>query len=122
MRFVNEKEVLQMAKKLKKAKKGMNPKVKFTLVNSFKGLISNQAVIDGSKDSPWWVAVIFLVFSSFLPLIPNFAQLSKMNGATFISGLNYGLDTQLSRFAYREKLAGHEFKVEGGLLHYYVYN
>ena len=108
-----------MAKKLKKAKKGMNPKVKFTLVNSFKGLVSNQAVIDGSKDSPWWVAVIFLVFSSFLPLIPNFAQLSKMNGATFISGLNYGLDTQLSRFAYREKLAGHEFKVEGGLLHYY---
>ena len=108
-----------MAKKLKKKKKGMNPKVKFTLVNSFKGLISNQAVIDGSRGSPWWVAVIFFAFSSLLPLIPTFAQLSKMNGATFISNLNYGLDDQLSRFAYREKLAGYEFKVEGGLLHYY---
>ena len=108
-----------MAKKLKKAKKGMNPKVKFTLVNSFKGLISNQAVIDGSRGSPWWVAVIFFAFSSLLPLIPTFAQLSKMNGAAFISNLNYGLDDQLSRFAYREKLAGYEFKVEGGLLHYY---
>lgn len=119
MRFVNEKEVLQMAKKLKKAKKGMNPKVKFTLVNSFSGLISNQAVIDGSRGSPWWVAVIFFLFASFLPLIPTFSQLSKMNGAAFVSGLNYGLDDQLSRFAYREKLAGYEFKVEGGRLHYY---
>ena len=119
MRFVNEKEVLKMAKKLKKAKKGMNPKVKFTLVNSFSGLISNQAVIDGSRGSPWWVAVIFFLFASFLPLIPTFAQLSKMNGATFISGLNYGLDDQLARFAYREKINGYEFKVESGKLHYY---
>ena len=108
-----------MAKKLKKTKKGMNPKVKFTLANSFKGLISNQAVIDGSRGSPWWVAVIFFVFSSFLPLLPTFSQLSKMNGASFVANLNYGLDNQLSRFAYREKLNGYEFKVEGGRLHYY---
>ena len=108
-----------MAKKLKKAKKGMNPKAKFTLVNSFKGLISNQAVIDGSKDSPWWVAAIFFAFSAILPLIPTFAQLSKMNGATFIANLNYGLDEQLAHFAFKQKLAGYEFKVEGGRLHYY---
>lgn len=108
-----------MAKKLKKVKKGMNPKVKFTLVNSFKGLISNQAVIDGSRGSAWWVAAIFFAFSVILPLIPTFAQLSKMNGASFISNLNYGLDEQLSHFAFKQKLAGQEFKVEGGRLHYY---
>ncbi len=108
-----------MAKKLKKAKKGMNPKVKFTLFNSFKGLISNQAVIDGSRGSRWWVAAIFLVFSVILPLIPTFSQLSKMYGASFVSVNNFGLDVQLSKFAYEEKLAGIEFKVEGGKLHYY---
>lgn len=108
-----------MAKKLKKVKKGMNPKVKFTLVNSFKGLISNQAVIDGSRGSAWWVAAIFFAFSAILPLIPTFAQLNKMNGASFISNLNYGLDEQLAHFAFKQKLAGHEFKVEGGRLHYY---
>jgi len=108
-----------MAKKLKKVKKGMNPKAKCTLVNSFKGLISNQAVIDGSKGSPWWVAAIFFAFSAILPLIPTFAQLSKINGASFISNLNYGLDEQLTHFAFKQKLAGYEFKVEGGRLHYY---
>ena len=108
-----------MAKKLKKVKKGMNPKVKFTLVNSFKGLISNQAVIDGSRGSAWWVAAIFFAFSAILPLIPTFAQLSKMNGASFIANLNYGLDEQLSHFAFKQKLAGYEFKVEGGKLHYF---
>lgn len=108
-----------MAKKLKKVKKGMNPKAKFTLVNALKGLISNQAVIDGSRGSAWWVAAIFFVFSAILPLIPTFAQLSKVNGAAFISNLTYGLDDQLSRFAYEQKIAGHEFKVEGGRLHYY---
>lgn len=108
-----------MAKKLQKVKKGMNPKVKFTLLNSFKGLISNQAVIDGSRGSHWWVAAIFLVFSVILPLIPTFSQLSKMDGASFVSVNNFGLDVQLSKFAYEEKLAGIEFKVEGGRLHYY---
>lgn len=120
MRFVNEKEVLQMAKKLKKAKKGMNPKVKFTLVNSFKGLISNQAVIDGSKDSPWWVAVIFLVFSSFLPLIPTFAQLSKMDGASFLNTYNYGLDENLAHFAYSQYVDGYEYRIESGKLMSYT--
>lgn len=119
MLFVEEKEVLNMAKKLKKVRKGMNPKAKFTLVNSFKGLISNQAVIDGSRGSPWWVAVIFLVFSAFLPLVPTFAQLSKMNGSSFLNGYNYGLDEQLAHFAYDFKVDNKEFKVDGGKLHYY---
>ena len=55
-----------MAKKLKKVRKGLSPKAKFTLGNAFKGLISNQACIDGSRGSAWWVAAIFLVFSSFI--------------------------------------------------------
>lgn len=108
-----------MAKKLKKAKKGMSPEAKFTLGSSFKGLISNQAVIDGSKASPWWVAVIFLAFSAFLPLLPTFVQLSRVNGHAFIANLNYGLDQELAHFAYTERKNGEEFKIEGGHLTYY---
>ena len=120
LRFVDEKEVLKMAKKLKKAKTGMNPKVRFTLFNAFKGLISNQAVIDGSRGSPWWVAVIFLVFSSFLPLLPTFSSLSKVDGATYLTGYNFGLDEQLAHFAFDFKTGNEEFKVEGGKLHHYL--
>lgn len=109
-----------MAKKLKKAKTGMNPKAKFTLINAFKGLISNQAVIDGSRGSPWWVAIIFLVFSSFLPLIPTFSTLSKVDGANLFGGYNYGIDDQLAHFAFDFKTANEEFKVEGGKLHHYL--
>ena len=108
-----------MAKKLKKVRKGMNPKVKITLAATFKGLLSNQAVIDGSRGSPWWVAVIFLVFSSFLPLLPTFSQLSKMDGASFLSGYNYGLQEQIADFAYEMHDQGKEFMVEGGKVHYY---
>ena len=119
LRFPNEKEVSHMAKKLKKARKGMSPEAKFTLGCAFKGLISNQAVIDGSRQSKWWVAAIFLAFSVFIPLIPTFVSLGKIDGASFISGYNYGLDEQLTQFAYDMKKADKEFKVEGGQLHYY---
>jgi len=108
-----------MAKKLKKAKKGMNPKAKFTLLSSFKGLISNQAVIDGSKDSPWWVALIFLAFSVFIPLIPIYVQLSTADASSYISNYYYGLDDQLAHFAYRMKSQGVDFVAEGGTLHWY---
>ena len=110
-----------MAKKLKKAneRRGLSPKAKFTLVSVFKGLINNQAVIDGSKESAWWVAAIFLVFSIFLPLVPNFVSLSNANGANFISTYNFGLDQEMTRFAYTMDSNNVELMVEGGKLHYY---
>lgn len=108
-----------MAKKLKKVRKGLSPKAKFTLGNAFKGLISNQACIDGSRGSAWWVAAIFLVFSSILPLLPTLGQLSRLNGNSFIANNNFDLDKQLAHFVYQAKQDNIEFKAEGGLLHYY---
>ena len=108
-----------MAKKLKKARKGMSPEAKFTLASSFKGLISNQAVIDGSRASGWWVAAIFFAFSVILPLVPTFSKLSSANGGSYLTGYNYGLDEQLSHFVYTAHKSKFEFKVEGGKLHYY---
>ena len=59
-----------MAKKLKKVNKGMSPKTKNILVNSFKGIISNQSCIDNGKEAPWWLAVLFLLFAVFQLLFP----------------------------------------------------
>ena len=109
-----------MAKKLKKTRKGMSPKAKFTLGSAFKGIISNQACIDGSKESPWWVAAIFFVFAVIIPLIPGFVKLSKVNGADFLSSANYGLDTSLTGLTYDLYNNDHvELKASKGILHYY---
>lgn len=107
-----------MAKKLKKQKKGMNPKAKFTLVSVFKGLVSNKAVIDGSKESPWWVATILLVFSIIIPLLPTFIKAGKVNGGGFVTGANYGFDTQLTSFVYDTYTSKGEYVVSKGVLHY----
>ena len=108
-----------MAKKLKKQKKGMNPKAKFTLVNAGKGIISNQACIDGSKESPWWVAAIFFVISVILPLIPGFVKMNKTAGADFIASYNYGFDTALTAVAYDMHQDGEDLIAKNGVLHYY---
>lgn len=108
-----------MAKKLKKKKTGMNPKVKFTLTSAFKGIISNQAVVDGSKESPWWVAAIFFVFAVIIPLIPGFVKINNTKGGAFIASANYGFDTPLTAYAYNMYKDEQELKVEKGILHYY---
>ena len=108
-----------MAKKLKKKNQGMNPKVKFTLLSAAKGVISNQSVIDGSKESPWWVAAIFFVFAIIIPLIPGFVKINKSNGSDFISSVNYGFDSSITAFAYDFNSQEYELKVEKGTLHFY---
>ena len=108
-----------MAKKLKKKKTGLSPKAKFTLISAGKGIISNQSVIDGSKESPWWVAAIFFAVSVIIPLVPGFAKLSKASGSDFISSVNYGLDNTMASFAFEMNEQDIEFKVSGGTLHYY---
>ena len=108
-----------MAKKLKKSKTGMNPKTKFILTNAFKGVISNQSVIDGSKEGPWWVASIFFAISVLLPLVPGLVKNSKVNGGDFLSGYNYGFDNAISEVVYVMSEHNEDFRVEKGLLHYY---
>lgn len=108
-----------MAKKLKKKKTGMNPKVKFTLTHAFKGVISNQSVIDGSKESPWWVAAIFFVFSVIIPLLPNFVKIANSNGGSFINSVNYGFDDGITALAYDMHAQGYDLKAKNGLLHFY---
>ena len=106
-------------KKVKKQGKGLSPQTKRTLGNVFKSLISNQSCIDGAKESPWWIAVIFLVLSIFLPVIPITVNYSKTFGASFITNANYGADKGLANTAKSLHDSGYEFKVSEGLLSFY---
>lgn len=97
-------------------KKGLAPQTKRNLLNVFKSLISNQAAIDGAKEAPFWIAIIFLVLSICLPVIPIIVAQQKVNGNSFISSYNYGADRGLANTTMTLENDGYVFKVEGGKL------
>lgn len=62
----------------------------------FKGLISNQEVIDTSNDYPKWAGIIALVFSAVVAVIPAFTSIAKTQGSSIVSSSsNASLDTSL---------------------------
>ena len=97
-------------------KKGLAPQTKRNLINVFKSLISNQAAIDGAKEAPFWIAIIFLVLSICLPVIPIIVAQQKVNGNNFISSYNYGADRGLANTTMELEEQGYVFKVQGGTL------
>lgn len=101
----------------KDKKPGMAPQTKRNLINVFKSLISNQAAIDGAKEAPFWIGIIFLVLSVALPIIPIIVAQQKVAGDQFISSTyNYGADRGLANTTMQLKSEGYIFKVEGGHL------
>lgn len=108
-----------MAKKLKKVNKGMSPKTKNILVNSFKGIISNQSCIDNGKEAPWWLAVLFLLFAVLIPLIPNHVAMNNTYGSSFLNSGTFDVDRGLAKASLKLKDENKSLKVEGGFLHYY---
>ena len=110
---------MSKVKKLKKDKKKMSPRTKNILVNSFKGIISNQACIDNGKEAPWWLAILFLLFSILIPLIPNHVHLNNAYGASFLNNGTFGLDDELAKATVQLKHDGHTLTFgEDGLLSY----
>lgn len=109
--------------KLKKKRKPMSPETKRTLSNVFSSLISNQACVDGGRESPWWIAVIFFVLSLCLPLIPVMTSLNKGYGASFVASANYGTDRGLSITSQAFKDDGYRFvKDSDNIMHFYDEN
>ena len=103
-------------KKLKKQRKPMSPETKRNLINVFKSIISNQAVIDGAKETPWWVAVIFFVISICLPVIPITVSYRKAYGASFVDNYSYNSDRGIENTFTAAKADGWEINVDNGIL------
>lgn len=107
-----------MAKKLQKSKKGMSPRAKNVLVNSFKGIISNQSCVDNGKEAPWWLAILFLLFSVLIPLIPNHVNMNNAYGASFLNSGTFGIDKGLAKATVQLRADGQTLDFNEGLLTY----
>ena len=97
-----------MAKKLKKAKRQMSLRTRNTIINSFKGVISNQACVDNAKEAPWWLAILFFLFGLIIPLIPNYVSLGNAYGSSFLNSGSYGFAEKMTKATYKM----HEDKVK----------
>ena len=60
-----------------------------------KSLISNNACIDGGRKKPWYFAVIILVLSMFMAILPLFVQTWNTNGDDVFASNAYGADNTL---------------------------
>ena len=107
-----------MAQK-KNQRKPMSPQAKRNLGNVFKSIISNQAAIDGAKEAPLFIAIIFFLISLVLPLIPIMTTVSGYYGASFVATYNYSADVGLYRTTTQLQVDGFEFKVDNGQLSFY---
>ena len=100
----------------KNEKKGLKPQTKRNLINVFKSLISNQAAIDGAKEAPFWIAIIFLVLSMCLPVIPIIVAQQKTYGSSFISTYSYNADRGLANTTRQLEDQGYKFSISNNLL------
>ena len=98
----------------------MKDTTKTTLRNVFGSLIKNDSAIEGAKTAPWWIAVIFFILGTFLPIIPIMVNASKTYGASYISSTQInGYEQGLATAATELKADSYEFKLnEGQLLAY----
>lgn len=98
----------------------MKDKTRRNLGTIFGSLISNQRAIDGSKEFPFWVSLIFLVLSVFLPLIPIMTTVSSSYGSQFMSSATYNLDNTLTTALVDLHNENKTFKVVDNELQYFV--
>ncbi len=89
----------------------MKDKTKRTLKNVFASLISNDAAIDGAKTAPWWIAIIFLVLGTFMPIIPIMVNNGKAYGASFMAKDTFGYEQALAAVSNKLELDGYSFTV-----------
>jgi maltodextrin utilization protein YvdJ len=87
----------------KNKKKRMSDSAKQNLFTILKSLIKNEAVVEGARHNPWWVAVIFFVVSIILPCIPIMTSNLNTYGSSFLSTYNYGLNENVATLAVEMK-------------------
>ena len=67
----------------------------------FSSLFSNDTIINESKKKPWWLAIIMIIVSCVVALIPSITSVLNYNGSDIITRTdNYNLDYSLKTFTY----------------------
>lgn len=67
----------------------------------FSSLFSNDTIINESKKKPWWLAIIMVIVSCVVALIPSITTVLNYNGSDIITRTdNYNLDYSLKTFTY----------------------
>lgn len=96
----------------------MKQQTKENVKNGFKSLISNNAVTDSAKNTPWWLALILGLVAAFLPVIPITVNNANSYGASFLAKYTQNIETSLTSTCLSLKDDA-KLKVEGGQLSYY---
>lgn len=89
-----------------------------TLKFIFSSLFSNETVIKESKNKPWWLAIILMLVSCIISIVPNFVTVMKTNGSDILTqNANYSIDYSLKKFSqdYLDS-SDIEIKIENGKL------
>ena len=67
----------------------------------FSSLFKNDTVINESKKRPWWLAIIIVMISCIVALIPSITTVLNYNGSDIITRTdNHNLDYSLKTFTY----------------------
>lgn len=98
----------------------MKAKTKENLINGFKSLYSNDAVMESAKNTPWWIAVIIAVVATFIPVIPITVAASNQYGSSFLSKYTENMETYLTQAGLDLKTADNEFIVSNDRLAYEI--
>ncbi len=76
-----------------------------------KGLFSNSVIINDSKKQKWWLAIIVMILSIILSIIPTFTSITNFNGGDIITKNSaLQIDYSLQRFS-SEYLNGNDAKL-----------
>jgi maltodextrin utilization protein YvdJ len=98
----------------------MKTKTKENLINGFKSLYSNDAVMETAKNTPWWIAVIIAVVATFIPVIPITVAASNQYGSSFLSNYTENMETYLTQSGLDLKASNTEFVVSNDRLAYEI--
>ena len=111
-----------MAKNTVQAKKEKKPnKALIWIIQFIKALFSNKAAIEGANQSKWYVALIMMLFSVCLAVLPITINAVNVTGASYLGSYPYGSDTSLTLASKYFKENNQKFVVEEDkMLHYYV--
>lgn len=97
----------------------MKAKTRENVINGFKSLYSNDAVMETAKNTPWWLAVIIAVVATFIPVIPITVSAANQYGASFLAKYTENIETYLAQMGSVLHADNKEFTVKNDRLYYY---